>query len=667
MINVYPPPLPTRHALFDVKAAASELDDRIAAAAQSITDLIPTLEAARKKVAVGAKRVAKAKSLHGERAAELAEFQAELAARDVQAARTARRNRIEAATTRLATRETALAVAKAELAAAVAAKEEAVAAEVDAAGASKAALGALGALKQQLAAMKSPGTSDPLAPIRASTSVKARTVQATMKLIADNRASFRVPPIGPLCQYITVKDPAWQYAVEAVASHSLMTFLVADGADANVLENAARASGARMSTLSYMVSAPGPRIGADRFKSPGGPAVPRLLDMLSVDNDWAFNQLVEQMKPDKVLLVGSEGEGEAAVGVRGGDGRMVGMRPGISYALLQDGSRLTTSASGTALRAHYPGQEERGMGRVTRLPRDTATIAALQAQMAGAQAESTTATAAAATAGVAANAARKTHAAIEGRARKLGDDVKDATSRLKAAESEPEPEDDNDEDEARRVELRTRLSDAADTLQAEIDELAKFTAAQAAQEPEIVARKKALAALRAEQAETSGLSGAEAALSAAVTIIDKLKSKQEQFKTMFAGWEARLEGLTNTLQEWKDTHDGRKQIAADATKMDGPRAGLERQTAKEAKARANAAQKAHDAEAKQYGVVDTKQVRALVLCVSGGRHAAHQSEGLGRALCAVCLCVFNISCARQSGCSSTVAWAGLLRCVVAVD
>lgn len=123
--------------------------------------------------------------------------------------------------------------------------------------------------------------------------------------IYNNLGRFHEEPVGPIGQFMKVKDQEWAPAIESyLGMGTLQSFIVHDSHDANVLRR-------------LLPSHPKPTIivadlRRDRYPIGDGdvPAVGRMghctiLDMLEIEHNAVFNSLVDQNSIERVALVGN--------------------------------------------------------------------------------------------------------------------------------------------------------------------------------------------------------------------------------------------------------------------------------------------------------------------------------------------------------------------------
>lgn len=126
------------------------------------------------------------------------------------------------------------------------------------------------------------------------------------RLIHQNRHRFDEPPIGPLGQFIKVKDQSWAPAVEAcLGSNTLRSYIVHSGRDSALLQRLLPNRGVRPTIIVADL-----RRARYAIRESDMPHVRHLghctmMDMLTLEHNAVFNVLVDQLFIERLVLVGN--------------------------------------------------------------------------------------------------------------------------------------------------------------------------------------------------------------------------------------------------------------------------------------------------------------------------------------------------------------------------
>jgi structural maintenance of chromosomes protein 6 len=122
---------------------------------------------------------------------------------------------------------------------------------------------------------------------------RIKNVLEAVKKVDAQITRFKVPPIVPLIRSLRV-DKKWHRTLEAHFLNELLMFIVADSADAKLLESIVG------SGVSYVVL-PMTRRYADDTSQPREWRGHRLIDVIETDSDWAYNFLLDR-NFDRILV-----------------------------------------------------------------------------------------------------------------------------------------------------------------------------------------------------------------------------------------------------------------------------------------------------------------------------------------------------------------------------
>ncbi|CAJ0578254.1 unnamed protein product, partial [Mesorhabditis spiculigera] len=126
--------------------------------------------------------------------------------------------------------------------------------------------------------------------------------RAIVRLIASNRNRFQKMPIGPVGCHLKVVDDRWAYTIEQVVGKLMGTFVVDNQADSRVLKellNNNRIAAPPITVTAFVARHHVKQVGADLL------TVER---MLEVDNDIAYNFVVDKARIESILLLETDDE-----------------------------------------------------------------------------------------------------------------------------------------------------------------------------------------------------------------------------------------------------------------------------------------------------------------------------------------------------------------------
>ena len=137
---------------------------------------------------------------------------------------------------------------------------------------------------------------------------EARQGTALMNAIAKERR-FERPPVGPLGVHVQLRDASWGIAIENSIGSQFSTFVCDNNKDKNLLSGLLNKHGNGRTRI--VVSKFGPRHKTDR-PAPANQVI-TVEDQLIVDNDVAFNVLVDFARIESTVLCESRDEAQTLV------------------------------------------------------------------------------------------------------------------------------------------------------------------------------------------------------------------------------------------------------------------------------------------------------------------------------------------------------------------
>ena len=316
---------------------------------------------------------------------------------------------------------------------------------------------------------------------------------------------------------------------------------------------------------------------------------------------------MDDVTPEKIVLVDSEAQAEEAIRVPGA-GRGTKTRAGVLKALALDGRTITLSESGVTVKAtpaEIPG------GPYTRLSATGAgadTASALKTALNAAQRARSVATDKLKAASTDEQRAKSSVNSLRNAEKNAVATIANARKALSLAQQEPEPEDDGDEDERQLHALiadAERCKDAVDAANFEHEKLVRLLA-DAEQD---FARKKAdVDGITRRMKEDSAVVVAAANAARAEEEVEVWQGRAQKIKDklnkLLADVDAAVQAAEKANQELASvTKDARV-----TTEMDHPRPGREKEEFAAAKARLAIAKKQRDAEQGRIQGADAKEI-----------------------------------------------------------
>lgn len=167
---------------------------------------------------------------------------------------------------------------------------------------------------------------------------------------AVRQGRFRVPPIAPLLRHITVRRE-WSHALDANFFNALLGTVVDSAADAATLKDVVsdtRIANAYTSFAKLNHSAPGaPPLSRISDAVDGVPDAwrgRRLIDAVTIDDDWAYNLAIDVLHFNRVLLADSDVEAARIA-------EMPGRKP--VFILTREGAKYTPRMNGGYVRVPH--------------------------------------------------------------------------------------------------------------------------------------------------------------------------------------------------------------------------------------------------------------------------------------------------------------------------
>lgn len=124
--------------------------------------------------------------------------------------------------------------------------------------------------------------------------------------IHRNQHRFNVRPVGPLGQFIKVKDQSWAPAVEAcLGASTLRSYIVHNGRDSAALQQLLSNRGVRPTIIVADLNRPRYQIRDSDIPQVQHMGHCTMLDMLTFEHNAVFNVLVDQSSIERLALVGT--------------------------------------------------------------------------------------------------------------------------------------------------------------------------------------------------------------------------------------------------------------------------------------------------------------------------------------------------------------------------
>jgi chromosome segregation ATPase len=377
---------------------------------------------------------------------------------------------------------------------------------------------------------------------------------------------FKTKPMGPLFPHVRC-DPRWARAFQSVANNVLLATLVdTQPGDAPALEGLLRANGlGRLSWIRKRHSLPRyPESGF--YRPPPDSGLVRLIDVIQVDDAWAFNAIVDATDADRVILAADIPDALDKIGVRRGD-RVVGNIPQVKYALLPDGRRVTCTSTGETVRA---GNTDWNTGILVRAPSAVQQLEAAVEAEAAARAER--------------DQRREQHRQAEAFLRNLLPSEQQAANerthadralrlaeqQLRQAEAEPAPPDDDDDAvEMRRQGFVFQVRTREDEVAASRGQLEEAVRVLAEQQGVVRGLQTQLEAALASP-ELRALDEAEAVRDQAAARVAKAQEAQQKMQAKVRDSKAAAEGLQARVEAHSREVEAAVAAAREATGLEAP-------------------------------------------------------------------------------------------------
>ncbi|KAI0564375.1 Structural maintenance of chromosomes protein [Gracilaria domingensis] len=120
--------------------------------------------------------------------------------------------------------------------------------------------------------------------------------------INQRRSRFRHPPIGPLAQYVKLRDQSWDRAIEvAMGRNLLMTYIVHDVQDAALLKSTFPGR-FRPNVLISDLTRKRYRVGDNDVPALQDSRYRTILETMDIEHDAVFNALLDMAQIEKVVL-----------------------------------------------------------------------------------------------------------------------------------------------------------------------------------------------------------------------------------------------------------------------------------------------------------------------------------------------------------------------------
>jgi chromosome segregation ATPase len=155
--------------------------------------------------------------------------------------------------------------------------------------------------------------------------------------IADNRARFSAPPVGPVGSLLRLSDPQWGVALEEAMGPSLAGFLVATPADAQLLQQLAKSKGIHNQSATAMKGLAAASVyNIPAAKLPDA-SLMTMMQVLSSDTPAVMNALIDSAHIEAVVLCERPQEAAAVAFSR---------TPNVRDVYTPDGTKRNCSANG---------------------------------------------------------------------------------------------------------------------------------------------------------------------------------------------------------------------------------------------------------------------------------------------------------------------------------
>ncbi len=153
------------------------------------------------------------------------------------------------------------------------------------------------------------------------------SIARLVRLIANSKSKFRHVPVGPIGMHVNVENQKWNGAVEFVTKNLLTSFVVDNSADKRILDGLARSCKVPNGVKSIISkfgrrNEPPVRMLPDRSK------YTTVADVIKVDNDQAWNALLDHCSIERIVLFDDPAKAERV---------MKTGRQNVMRAVMEDG------------------------------------------------------------------------------------------------------------------------------------------------------------------------------------------------------------------------------------------------------------------------------------------------------------------------------------------
>lgn len=136
-----------------------------------------------------------------------------------------------------------------------------------------------------------------------------QTMPDLVRRIQSNAQQFSVPPIGPLGQYLKVRDESWAPAVEeAVGRGFLCSFIVQTSRDAQTLQRMLPQRGPRIQVLVFNMNVDRYHVGQRDMPDVHDLGHCTIIEMLEVSNHIVYNALIDYKEVERTVLNGKDAD-----------------------------------------------------------------------------------------------------------------------------------------------------------------------------------------------------------------------------------------------------------------------------------------------------------------------------------------------------------------------